>query len=41
MVKLKPNEKEEFNTLLKKLKLSRRQFILKVIKGLINNENNI
>lgn len=34
MFKLKADEKEQLDTLLKKLKLSRRQFILKILKEL-------
>ena len=34
MFKLKADEKEKLNNLLKKLKLSRRQFILKILKEL-------
>lgn len=35
MVKLKEEEKEEFDKVLKELKISRRKFILKVLKELV------
>lgn len=41
MVKLKPDEKEIWDKILKDLKVSRRKFILDILKGWLNNESDL